>query len=103
MEACTKSCRFPGGIVEQLEQVAEDRDLLVSEVFRRAVRHYIRENPDGFEAFTRSTEPNVVEVDPETLGGGDPPEPPMGEESDSEVEDDESAPSVGVYDPTEDT
>ena len=74
----------------------------MSEVFRRAVRYYIQENPDGFGAFTESSGPNVVQLDPESVTGADPvgtsEEPVTG----SEGENAEGAGPEGVYDPTED-
>lgn len=86
MKACTKSCRFPGGTVERIEEAAGEHDVLESEIFRRAVRHYIRSNPDEIPAFSDADDGvSVAEVDPEQLvtkGPNEEPEETVTEESD---------------------
>lgn len=86
MKACTKSCRFPGGTVERIEEAASEHDVLESEIFRRAVRHYIRSNPDEIPAFSDADDGvNVAEIDPDELvteGLNEAPEEPATEEPD---------------------
>lgn len=41
--------------MDRLEAAAQERGAFQSEVFRRAVRFYISENPDDIRAFTGST------------------------------------------------
>jgi len=117
MKACTKSCRFPGGTVEQIEKAASEHDVLESELLRRAVRHYIRDNPDEIPAFADARDDvQVARIDPEQLvteGLNEAPEEPTAEEADeadeAEEEADESSAnsdresvlSGSVYDPCE--
>lgn len=65
------SCRVPARLDDKLEAVAADRDVFKSEIVRQAIRHYVRENPDGFAAFSHGSRRNqdVVEGDRAPTGG----------------------------------
>lgn len=116
MKACTKSCRFPGRTVERIEDAASENEVLESELFRRAVRYYIRENPDELAAFSGDEGPNVERVEPDELVAENLDEPPVEETADetaeatndgeeeadaNEEESDGNALLGGVYDPCE--
>lgn len=47
------SCRLPASLGEQLDSAAAENNAFRSELVRRAIRYYIRENPDGFDVLTR--------------------------------------------------
>lgn len=71
--------------MDRLEAAAQERGAFQSELFRRAVRFYINENPDDIRAFTGS----AARSPPDSRG-------PAGDVEEAEV-DVES----GIYDPAE--
>lgn len=101
MKARTKSCRFSGGTAERIEKAASSQEVLQSEIFRRAVRHYIESNPDEIPVFSELNDGvNVAEIESESS---------MTEKSDtvglegdegSTSSEDESVSLGGVYDPS---
>lgn len=46
MKSYTKSCRFSESTAKQIEEAAQACGVLQSDIFRRAIRYYIRSNPD---------------------------------------------------------
>lgn len=71
--------------MERLEAAAQERGAFQSELFRRAVRFYINENPDDIRAFTE-----VAAQDSPDSGG-----------SASSAKEPEADLGASVYDPTE--
>ncbi|WP_435179820.1 ribbon-helix-helix protein, CopG family [Halorussus sp. AFM4] len=49
----TKSCRLPESTAALLEQAAEERGRLQSELIRTAIRYYIINNPDDNPVFAQ--------------------------------------------------
>ena len=46
------TCRLSSRNEAMIQDALDESGLLKSELMRRAIRHYIHENPDGFSAFT---------------------------------------------------
>jgi len=72
--------------MDRLEAAADERGVFQSELIRRAVRLYIKENPDGIRAFT----------------GGSAQNRNSGQKAVDEAEADIDRPASTTYDPTED-
>lgn len=88
MKSQTKSCRFCGEVAKRIEKAASEQELLQSEVFRRAVRHYVESNPDDISAFSkRNNSANLDETENRANESS----------SDSKLD---SSLSGGTYDPT---
>jgi len=48
------SCRLPAALGEQLDSAAAENNAFRSELLRRAIRYYVRENPDGLDVLDQS-------------------------------------------------
>ncbi|MFC7047026.1 ribbon-helix-helix domain-containing protein [Halobacteriaceae archaeon GCM10025711] len=48
------SCRLPKALGEQLDSAAAENNAFRSELVRRAIRYYVRENPDGLDVLDQS-------------------------------------------------
>jgi len=46
------SCSVPDALHKKVDDAAEERELLMSEVIRAGLRYYVDENPDDIEAFS---------------------------------------------------
>lgn len=75
------NCRIPDPLDEKLEQASEERQAFKSEIFRRAVRYYIKNNPDDIRALRRPSDRNRRKQPPETARGAGRSDQIPGEES----------------------
>lgn len=64
------SCRLPAALGEQLDLAAAENNAFRSELVRRAIRYYVRENPDDLDVFDQSQrrEAGVCPTNPEENG-----------------------------------
>lgn len=49
------SCRLPAALGEQLDSAAAKNGSFRSELVRRAIRYYLRENPDEIDVLARQS------------------------------------------------
>lgn len=54
------SCRVPAEVDDALQAAANEQGVFKADIVRRAIVHYIKENPDGFEVYSegRSQSPS---------------------------------------------
>lgn len=49
------SCRVPAEVDEALQTAANQQGVFKADIVRRAIVHYIKQNPDGFEVYSENT------------------------------------------------
>jgi len=74
------SCRLPAALGEQLDSAAAENNAFRSELVRRAIRYYVRENPDSLDIFDQARDSPTAsratkQTDSDQSGGNDPYDP----------------------------
>jgi len=60
------SCRLPAALGEQLDAAAAENGSFRSELVRRAIRYYLRENPDEIDVFAQQSRHAAAQSDKES-------------------------------------
>ena len=65
------SCRLPAALGEQLDSAAAQNNAFRSELVRRAIRYYVRENPDGLDILDQPLPTNSERSEASSLGNNE--------------------------------